>query len=107
MISKNKIKLLRSLKFKKYREQHQSTLLEGLRLIDESINFNVDIKSIWMTNESMNSHQNFVDKLKTKNIDFDIIDNKDFKLISDTNHSQGVIAEINISKYFNQKISDV
>ena len=39
MISKNKIKLLRLLKLKKYREQHQSTLLEGLRLIDESINY--------------------------------------------------------------------
>jgi len=107
MISKNKIKLLRSLKFKKYREQHQSTLLEGLRLIDESINFNADIKSIWMTDESMNSHQNFVNKIKTKNIEFNIIDNKDLKLISDTNHSQGVIAEINISKYFNQKFSGV
>ena len=107
MISKNKIKLLRSLKFKKYREQHQSTLLEGLRLIDESINFNVDIKNIWMTDESMNSHQSFVNKIKAKHIEFDIIDNNDLKLISNTSHSQGVIAEINISKYFNQKFSDV
>ena len=64
MISKNKIKLLRSLKLKKYREQHQSTMLEGLRLIDESINFNADIQGIWMTDESMKNNQDFVDKIK-------------------------------------------
>ena len=107
MISKNKIKLLRSLKLKKYREQHQSTMLEGLRLIDESINFNADIQGIWMTDESIKSNQNFIDKIKSKNIKFDIIDSEDLKSISDTNHSQGAIAEINISKYFNQQLLDI
>ena len=82
-------------------------MLEGLRLIDESINFNADIKGIWMTDESVNSNQKFIDKIKTKNIEFDIIDNKDLKSISDTNHSQGAIAEINTSKYSNQKFSDI
>ena len=43
MISKNKIKRLRSLKLKKYREQNQKTLLEGVRLIDEAINSNAQI----------------------------------------------------------------
>ena len=107
MISKNKIKLLRSLKLKKYREQYQSTMLEGLRLIDESINFNADIQGIWMTDESIKSNQNFVDKIKSKNIKFDIIDSENLKSISDTNHSQGAIAEINISKYFNQQLLDI
>ena len=48
MISKNKIKFLCSLKIKKYRDQHQKALLEGFRLIDESINFNARINNIWM-----------------------------------------------------------
>jgi len=107
MISKNKIKLLRSLRLKKYREQYQSTILEGLRLIDESINFNADIHGIWMTDESIKSNQNFVEKIKSKNIKLDIINNEDLKLISDINHSQGAIAQINTNKYFKQQFSDI
>ena len=44
MISKNKIKFLRSLQLKKHRDNHQKTILEGVRLITESLNFNSD----WM-----------------------------------------------------------
>ena len=64
MISKNKIKLLCSLKLKKYRQQHHITLLEGLRLIDESINFNANIEGIWMTDESIENNPNFINKIK-------------------------------------------
>ena len=54
MISKNKIKLLRSLKLKKFREQNQKTILEGVRLIDEAINSNAQIQSIFATEEILN-----------------------------------------------------
>ena len=58
MISKNQIKLLRSLKIKKYREQNQKTLLEGVRLIDEVLNSNAQIQSIFATEETLNSNLN-------------------------------------------------
>ena len=64
MISKNKIKLLRSLKLKKYREQNQKTLLEGVRLIDEAINSNAQIHSVFATEEALNSNQNLVEKIE-------------------------------------------
>jgi len=107
MISKNRIKLLRSLKLKKYREQYHSTVLEGLRLIDESINCNADIQNIWMTDQSIENNQNFVDKIKLRKINFDIINNSDLKLISDTKNSQGIIAQINLKKYFNSQLLNI
>ena len=107
MISKNKIKLLCSLKLKKYREQHHKCILEGIRLIEESINFNADIQTIWMTDETLKNNQKFIDKIKLKNIKFNIIDNEILKSISDTEHSQGAIAEININRYFNSQLSNI
>ena len=107
MISKNKIKLLRSLKLKKYREQNQKTLLEGLRLIDESINFNADIQTVWGTKEVLNSNEEFINKIKSKNIKYDIINTKDLKSISDTSHSQGIIAEVNTKKYLDSGLSNI
>ncbi len=107
MISKNKIKLLCSLKLKKYRQQHHITLLEGLRLIDESINFNANIEGIWMTDESIKNNPNFINKIKSKNITFDTINNEDLKIVSDTNHSQGILAAINIKKYYDSQLSNI
>ena len=84
MISKNKIKLLRSLKVKKYREKNNKSILEGIRLIDESLNLNADIQGIWMTKDIINSNKDFIKKIKLHNVIFDIIDNKDLETITDT-----------------------
>ena len=74
MISKNKIKLLRSLKLKKYREQNQKTLLEGVRLIDEAINSNAQIHSVFATEETLNSNQRLAEKIQSHHILLDMID---------------------------------
>ena len=107
MISKNKIKFLRSLKLKKYREEYHVTLLEGIRLIDESINCNIAIQNIWMTADSIESNPILVNKIKSKNITLDIIEIDDLKSISDTQNSQGAIAEINIKKYLDSKLDNI
>ena len=94
MISKNKIKLLRSLKLKKFREQNQKTLLEGVRLIDEAINSNVQIHSVFATEETLNSNQRLAEKIQSHHIPLDMIDQDNLNGISDTQHSQGIIAEV-------------
>ena len=99
MISKNKIKFLCSLKIKKYRKNSNRTILEGLRAIGQAIDFNADIKSVWITPEFQNSNSKFLENLKFNNINYDIINNDDLKIISDTKNSQGIIAEVNIFKY--------
>ena len=63
MISKNKIKLLKSLKLKKYREEYQLSIIEGLRLVEEAINFNTNINHIWITKELMDINQDLLKKI--------------------------------------------
>ena len=107
MISKNKIKLLKSLKLKKYREEYQLSIIEGLRLVEEAINFNTNINHIWITKELMDINQDLLKKITFKKINYDIIDQKNLKLISDTNNNQGIIAEIDIKEHFNVKLNDI
>jgi len=96
MISKNKIRLLRSLKLKKNREQNQKTILEGVRLIDETINSSTCINSVFIIKEMLNSNKKLIDKIKRHHIPLDIITQDDLNEISDTQHSQGIIAEVQI-----------
>ena len=97
MISKNKIKLLRSLKLKKNREQNQKTILEGVRLIDEAINSNARIHSVFIVEEMLTSNKDLINKIKRHHIQLDIITQNDLNEISDTQHSQGIIAEVQIN----------
>ena len=99
MISKNKIKYLCSLKKKKFRIQNKSTILEGLRLIEQAMDFNADIKSIWVLKDRLVDNQKFINKVRLKNISLYEINDKELKLISDTKNSQGYIAEVSIHRY--------
>ena len=58
MISKNRLKYLKSLKIKKYRLQEKQLLIEGPRLINESIKANISIEFIYYSEKFSNNHQN-------------------------------------------------
>ena len=104
MISKNQIKFIKSLSIKKYRDQHQQAILEGYRLIEESIKSNVKIKYIYCTEK--NYHKISNNKLFNSVEVFCITDNES-KSLSDTKNSQGIIALIDIKKYFNNQLNDI
>ena len=95
MISKNQIKYLHSLSLKKNRQKDQRVLLEGYRLIEESLKAGADIEYMYIT-------ENLKRKILGdifKNINWDIISELDLKKISDTKNSQGIVAVANIKKY--------
>lgn len=94
MISKNKIKFLRSLGIKKYRDKNNKSILEGVRLINESINHNAQIDGIWICETYKNLNNQIISKNNSKEL-IDYIKEEDFKLLSNTKHSQGIIAEVN------------
>ena len=96
MISKNQIKYLSSLSVKKNSQKHQKVLLEGYRLIAESIKAGADIEHIYITENLKNKISNQI----LESIDYDIISEIDLKKISDTKNSQGIIATANIEKYY-------
>ena len=107
MISKNKIKFLKTLKVKKYRIRNQKALLEGRRLIDEAINSGSDIETIWFTQNALDHNANnpLIDKIKSQKIIYDDMTLDDLEELSNTENSQGIIAEISIEKYADSKIN--
>ena len=87
MISKHKIKILRSLNTKKGRLLHKMILLEGKRLIEEVLSEKSKIKKIWITKDFENNNSEL-----TKKINFEEISNKEIKMITGTVNPQGIIA---------------
>ena len=104
MITKNQIKFLKSLYLKKNRNKYQKVIIEGYRLIEESIKGGADIEHIYFSDDSYNKYKN--NKFLKIN-SYDIICNKDFNKVSDTKNSQGIIALVNIKKYYNSNKSNI
>ncbi|HBK82898.1 MAG TPA: RNA methyltransferase [Flavobacterium sp.] len=53
MISKNQIKLIKSLQQKKYRKQHKKFVAEGVKVIQELLNSNYDLAELFTTQEQL------------------------------------------------------
>lgn len=49
MVTKNQIKLIKSLQQKKYRKQHQLFLAEGVKVIQELVNSNLKLQQLYCT----------------------------------------------------------
>ena len=109
MISKNKIKFLKCLNIKKYRLRNKKAILEGRRLINEAINSGADIETIWFTEDALkhNANQPLIDKIKNSKILYDEMTIDDLDMLSNTENSQGIIAEININQYIESKIDNI
>ncbi len=53
MLSKNQIKLITSLTQKKYRKQHQLFIAEGKKVIDELLQSNFELETLFVTNDKL------------------------------------------------------
>ena len=101
MISNNEIKSLKSLKLKKYRLKHNHILIEGLRLVSESLTSNSKCKvlTLYITTECINksSFKALIESAKNKSIEIVEISNKILKQITHTKNPQGICAKIEIA----------
>ena len=104
MIGKNTIKFIRSLNLKKNRQLNKKAILEGYRLIVESINAGVKIDYI-VINE--NFQKKLLNLKEFKNQIIKSSNTNHFNKISNTKNSQGIIAIADIKKYFNQSLQDI
>lgn len=89
------IKHLRKLKEKKYRDEYGEYIIEGIKLIKEAVQENVDIKHIVVCDgcdntEMIESHL----KYEMAKLDFVYVPENIFKMISDVESPQGVLAVI-------------
>jgi len=106
MLSINKIKYLKSLSIKKYRQAEQRVLLEGYKIISESLNSSLIFEHIWI-NENLKSNKDIkilLDIIKEKNISFNFECEKKIKSISNTKNTQGLLALVNIKDFYNNRI---
>ena len=101
MIGLNTIKFINSLKIKKNRELNQKAILEGYRLIYESINAGIKLDYL-VVNE--NFQENLLNKNQFKNLTIKYCSKNNFNKISDTKNSQGIIAIVDIKKYLHQSL---
>ena len=89
------IKHIIKLKEKKYRTEYSEFIIEGAKIVKEAIEENANIKNIFISEEALNSE--LVEKqlkavIETEN--YILVPNNIFKLISDVEKPQGVLAVI-------------
>ena len=77
------IKHVKSLAQKKYRDEYKEFIIEGEKLIEEAINENIDIKTIFVSEKLNVTYPN-------KNIE--TVSESVFEYISETKSPQGVLA---------------
>lgn len=94
MISNNQIKLVKSLKHKKFRDQHSLFLVEGYRNCKELLNSDFSIQRFFFTEESIQNGRNaeLVSEFKSSTVKCEIVSISEMNSISDTVADQGMAA---------------
>ena len=90
------IKHIIKLKEKKYRNEYQEFIVEGAKIVEEAINENADVKKIIICEDTINSE--LLKKQlneKIKKFECIVVPKNIFKLISDVEQPQGILAIIN------------
>ena len=89
------IKHIIKLKEKKYRKEYNEYIIEGVKIVEESIEEKAKIKQIIISEDAINSElvQKHL-KEKLKKIDYIQVPSNIFKLISEVEKPQGVLAVI-------------
>ena len=89
-MTNNEIKLLKSLSQKKYRNKHKQYIIEGLRIVEELFRSKTKPIKILTTNEFLDNNPKI--KLKISNFKYEIINEKYFCKILNTNNPQHIMA---------------
>lgn len=93
MLSKNKIKYLRSLKLKKFRQKYNKFSVEGEKIVSELIRSqNVEIETIIATKEW---HQQYFNETLGRKINIEVVERDDIKKVSNLNTPPSVFAVVN------------
>ncbi|MFZ0455101.1 MAG: RNA methyltransferase [Ignavibacteriaceae bacterium] len=102
MISKNELKYFSGLLKKKFREKEQKFIAEGERIVEEGLKSNFKCEKIIATHDFYEKKENILDELITDKNLLSIIKIQEFKKISDTVNSQGIMAVFQIPHKDNQ-----
>lgn len=87
-----RIKELKKLHKKKYREENRAYLLEGFHLIEEAVAANAVIKEIYVTQKGQREWQNWLEKLAE--IELFFVTDEVMQALSDLPTPQGILAVV-------------
>ena len=93
MLSKNEIKLIKSLESKKFRRKHRLFIIEGERLVNEAYINDAALDQVFISDSySSNNNKFLIDVISHKSIPTKIIPDNQMKDISDTVTPSGILA---------------
>ncbi len=94
----NLIKHIRKLKEKKYRDEYNEFIVEGLKMIEEAIEEKVKLKTIIICEEFLGDtiKKDLLYELAKENVVY--VDSKLFKLLTDVTTPQGILAVVEKNK---------
>ncbi|MBI5476600.1 MAG: RNA methyltransferase [Ignavibacteriales bacterium] len=85
---------------KKYRQSERKFLVEGVRLVEEALKSDWEIESIVISNHGLVKEVGTLTNLKiNKDVELFSCSEKDFKKLTDTVTSQGIIAIVKMKEY--------
>ena len=95
MISKNELKYFSSLLIKKFRQQEEKFIVEGLKIVEEGLNSGYKCNVVFVTPAFMDSFPDVINILRKKTNRIEELKSIDFQKISDTKSPQGIAAVFN------------
>jgi TrmH family RNA methyltransferase len=106
--SNKNIKYIKSLQLKKYRDEYESFVIEGEKLILEALEYNINISMVLFSQSfvSTKSHDEIAESLESRNIPLYYAEDKIFKETCETDTPQGVIAVAHKLEYNLENILD-
>lgn len=90
MITKSDIKYFSSLRIKKFRKEEKKFLVEGKKLIEESLFSNLKPDVVFVTNNFAEKNEDIIKQLSDKKYRIEYLKSADFERVSDTNSPQGI-----------------
>ncbi len=95
------IKHVKSLQRKKFRDEYNEFIIEGLRIVEHGLEYGGDIIRLFITHDEYKSLEGtrVFEKIIEKNVDTYIISEQLFKEISDTKNPQGILGIVKKKSY--------
>ncbi|HOT95973.1 MAG TPA: RNA methyltransferase [bacterium] len=93
-ISKQRLRALRRLRLKKFREQEQAFLIEGVRLCEEALRAEAALVRAFHTPEATRNRriQLLLQELSRHDVPLELMENAAFSLLAETEAPQGIAA---------------
>jgi len=92
MISKNDLKYYSALLIKKYRQQENKFIVEGIKIVEEGLNSNFNCEAVFVTPAFIESSTDILNAIRKKTNNILEVKSADFQRISDTKSPQGIAA---------------